>query len=57
MRPLTTSQTHNKNALTRIFRSSETSTFSDRTKRTAEIALGIIPWRVSVCIYFLSRLC
>ena len=55
MRPLATSQTH-KNALTRIFRSSETTTFNDRTKGTAETALGTLPWRVSVCICFRSRL-
>ena len=55
MRPLATSQTH-KNALTRIFRSIETTNFKARTKHTAEIALGTIPWRVSVCICFLARL-
>ena len=57
MRPLTTSQTLKINALTRIFRSNEIRTFNERTKRTAEIALGSIPWRVSVCICFLSRPC
>ena len=40
MRPLTTSQTLKINALTRIFRSIETTNFKERTKRTAETALG-----------------
>ena len=57
MRPLATSQTLKLNALTRIFRSTEIRTFNERTKRTVEIALGTIPWRVSVCICFLSRPC
>ena len=57
MRPLTTSQTLKMNALTRIFRSTEIRTFKARTKRTAETALGTIPWRVSVCICFLARPC
>jgi hypothetical protein len=57
MRPLATSQTLKINALTRIFRSTEIRTFNDRTKHTAETALGTIPWRVSVCICFRSRPC
>ena len=56
MRLLATSQTLKINALTRIFRSTETTKLTDRTKRTAETALGAIPWRVSVCICFRSRL-
>ena len=56
MRPLTTSQTLKINALTHIFRSQETTNFKERTKRTAGTALGTIPWRVSVCICFLSGL-